>query len=177
MEFRANQSQVWDDVERVSRATGTKSSTDALSDVFEKKSDDIQEYIDNLKYQNGNNGFFIFINEMPAGIEYISNEDVYSKLYTKILKGYIMDAILDVKIAKGDDLDVIKDEYINKLKVGQFNSYKSIGLGDDHRFESENITASALIVEDEMVRCSALNVEQKQSSYKTSSVIRRLSAL
>lgn len=171
--YDSDQSGVWNEVSRISRKANVKSATNAMSDVFENKKSELEMFIANFKHVESQNGFFVFINEKPVGMEYISNVSVFDKLSKKILNGYAMEAILDSKPADNVDYIKQKNEFVDLVINSESNYYKSIGLGDDHRMNSDKITASALIVEEEIVHFSALQRLKTENEYKTKFFINR----
>lgn len=172
--YSSDQGEVWREVDRVSSSARVSSPTKALSDVYQQRKNDLEEYLKNIKIIDPQNGFMVFINERPAGMEYISNEKSFSLLFKKILKGYAMEALIDPKESVGADFEKMRYEFAESLKRGDEKVYKSVGLGNDHRMDSETIAASALIVEDELVHFAALSSRIQGSEFKTKDFVRRI---
>jgi hypothetical protein len=171
--FLADQRQVWNEVERFASEAKVNSATNAMHDVFENKKNEIDNYMNHFRKLEGQNGFIVFINDKPAGMEYISNETAFASLFNKILKGYAMDALIDNRAPNKADFAVMLNDFTGKIKKSEDKEFKSIGLGFDHRIETADITASILIAEEEIVHFSALGRAKQSNLYKTRDFIRR----
>lgn len=93
--------------------------------------------------------------------------------FNKILKGYAMEALIDLKEPTNADLESLRTEFVGKIKSSEVKEFKSVRHGNDHRIESEHLAASSLIVEVELVHFSAISVMNKTNSYRTRDFLRR----
>lgn len=163
MSYRSDQGEVWSSIARLSMDHKFTSPTGAMSDVYDYKKEDIDEYIKSFASLENQNGMIIFINNNLAGVEYISYQKCFAELYNKLLKGYIMDA-LSCKINNDNqDFDSMRNELFDKIKKEKIDTFKSVGMGEDNRIESDSFTASFLYVENEIVHFNALQEIKKQS--------------
>lgn len=160
--YRSDQGEVWRAVACLSMDYKFTSPTGAMSDVYDYKKEDIDEYIKSFASIENQNGMIIFINNNLAGVEYISYQKCFAELYNKLLKGYIMDALTVKKNNDNQDFDSMRNELFDKIKKGEINTFKSVGMGEDNRIESDGLTASFLYVEDEIVHFNALQEVKKQ---------------
>ena len=165
--YRSDQSEVWDEVDRLSSSAGVRSKTNAMNEVFTSKQDDLEVYLKNFKKLDTQNGLIVFINNKPAGIEYISDERVFEQTYRKILKSYAMDALIDCKVSENSNLENLRNEFLNEILTCETKSYKSVGIGDDVRIETENLVGAGLIVEDELIHFTAVRFSEDYQSIKS----------
>lgn len=154
--YRSNQSEVWMGVSRLSTDNKFKSPTGAMSDVYDYKKEDIDEYIKSFTLKENQNGMIIFINNNFAGVEYISYQNCFTELYNKLLKGYIMDALTCKKNNDNQDFELMRNELFDKIKKEKIDTFKSVGMGEDNRIQTDSFIASFLYVEDEIVHFNAL---------------------
>lgn len=157
MNARSDQHEVWQEVDRISYKARVESPSNAMSDVFENKAADIDSYLQNFTAVEGQNGLIVMINGSIVGMEYISNKAVFPKLFAKLIRGYAMDALLDIKNFKKVDAQKECINWISGLSSGTEDCFKSSGLGDDHRINARDFVASALSYNEEIIHFSALN--------------------
>jgi hypothetical protein len=160
--FRSDQGKVWDNVEKISSAAKVSSPSMAMSDVFEGRKTEIDDYLKNIKISDGQNGMVVLINGKITGLEYVSNDKAFKKLFPKLIRGYSMDAMIDIKEVKDKDFSKDVKTFIEDIKSGNENIFKSVGLGNDHRLDSKEFIGSALIVEDEIVHLSAMKKQSRK---------------
>jgi hypothetical protein len=178
--YRSDQGEVWNEVDRISSSARVSSPSSAMSDVYDKRSSEIEKYLTDIKVIDGQNGMVVLINGKVVGLEYVSNVAAFPKLFAKLVRGYAMDAILDVREVKSNGFEEASRQFIAKIGTGSEEVFKSVGLGNDHRLTSTEFVGSALIFEDEVVHLSALNKidysgRTSNSENQSSSFIRRLS--
>lgn len=95
--FGSRQSSIWNDIDNDIRAEGYNSPTHAHRDIYESRYDDINEYLGAFELLEGQIGILIFINGEIKGIDTISNSVSYRALHEKLLKSYVMEAVLAKK--------------------------------------------------------------------------------
>lgn len=176
--YHSNQGEVWNEVSRISSSARVSSPSNAMRDVYDKRSSDIESYLKEFKKVENQNGVAVFINGRLIGVEYISNKAAFDKLYPKLIRGYAMDAMLDVQEVKANGFENLAQEFIISIGNSQEEIFKSVGLGDDHRLTADDFVGSALAVEDEIVHLSALKIisyDNPGSEYGTRPYIRRRS--
>jgi hypothetical protein len=84
-----------------------------------------------------------------------------------------MDALLDCKEPNNSDLGIILQDFTDKIKANEDKEFKSVGLGNDHRIETADVTASILIAEEGIVHFCALGRTKQSNPYSTRDFIRR----
>lgn len=147
------------------------SQTGAINDVYKNFNDNLNEYISNLPAISGQNGVIVFIDGKIAGLDIISQPDTYSRLHSKLIKSYCMDALRKELIRKNKDtekspgtkkeqseLPIASIErakyFLEEVKLCNESCFKSAGLGDDYRYEGQFIIGSALLYSDTIIHMS-----------------------
>ena len=150
--YQSDQGEVWDKVEELRCMYDVQSPTSAMNDIFEAKSDDINDYIKEFPVFN-QNGILIFINNELKGMEFLSTDDNYEKYHEKIIKSYSIDALIDIQDESIGDMDFIKEskEFINEIATMDIVEKPSVGYGYDCRFVNENIAGAILIHENSII--------------------------
>ncbi len=165
-QYKACQSEIWDDVERDLNYLRIASSTAAMAEIFEKKEKDLNDYLKDFSIVPEQKGILVFFNGKPVGLEFISKDIVFKKMYNKILKSYVIEALKEKEIQKyrmsnkeTKEIEKNKEEkiiptiehakdFINKAKKCKEAIYDSIGMGKSYRYHGEKIVGAALGVDD-----------------------------
>lgn len=162
--FRADQGRIWNDIKEYHFATGVKSSTGAMRDVFEKKKESLDDYINSFKLNPGQNGIIVFLQGKVIGFDYVSLSSAYETLHLKLLKSYAMDAVLE---NNGKDYSISEErarELIDKINDSDVKIFDSVGYGKDFRFKSKDIIGSSLVWHDNVIHMACFRVDDDGSS-------------
>ncbi|NPA46230.1 MAG: hypothetical protein GXO24_03350 [Chlorobi bacterium] len=162
--YRSNQSAVWHTIDNYSERLGTRSRTSALRDVLGSAGKRIERMTEAFPLGKGQTGVVVFINGRLTGADIITNPRVFARLYPKILKSYVVDAVLKGGDKSGGLLDLHTEvryragEARKKFSVmlelaltGRLFVAKSPGLGRDVRMESTQVSGFALEVDGRVV--------------------------
>lgn len=153
---RSDQNQVWDDVAKYQRRAKVASPTNAMNDVLSKFKSVLENYNDNLKPIPGQKGMIVAINGRIIGMEYISNEEVFAKLYDKMLKSFATDCIINYphEDFKRAEFKGTTTDFINNLRDVEIDKFKAVGLGKDLRFRNRNISGSGIVYRKNIISLS-----------------------
>jgi hypothetical protein len=88
-------------------------------------------------------------------LDYVSRPDAFTRLYPKLLEGYLLDAIerLDSQPTPVERLE----EFVATVAEAERSRRPSAGLGDDVRLRGERIVGSGLDHEGELIQLSAFS--------------------
>jgi hypothetical protein len=176
-QYRSDQGTVWNEVARESAAAGISSATGAMRDVFEAKKNALDDYLKSFQFEGGQKGVLVFICGEVAGLDFVSREQAFAVLHSKLIKSYAMEAMLvgeRARAAKGKKKGEKKGEGGNPARKGvkaggpkpdaavarEFlgraaecgeTRYESVGLGTSLRYEGRGVIGSALAVDDRVI--------------------------
>ena len=159
-DFSADQGQIWDGVETFMRRSAHHSPTSSMDDVYKSSENRLKEFIDAFVPQPKQKGVVVFINGEAVAFEFISNEKVFRKNMEKIIRSYSSEAILRKEKKISTDYIDVSHKFINSIADAEESQFKSMGLGDDIRYEYKNLVASALVHEDEVVHFVGFRVDK-----------------
>ncbi len=166
LNFRVDQGKVWKNISVMQKMARVQSSTSAMSDVFDAKREDIEEYIKDFPLSDGQVGILVVHNGKILGFDIIGRPEKFSIVYRKILKSYIMEDILN----RGDEKNFIStsqvEEFFNKIKESEEVKTKSAGLGYDYRYKSKELFGTVLLYNEEMIHSSFLSLSGKEEDKK-----------
>jgi len=169
--YMSNQGEIWNKIDEMSHEMKVNSQTGAMNDVYGSFDEDLNEYIANLPAISGQNGVIVFIDGKIAGLDIVSQPDIYIKLHSKLIKSYCMDALRKELIRKNkntekspkpkkeqNELPIASIErakyFLEEVKLCNESCFKSAGLGDDYRYEGQFIIGSALFYSDSVIHMS-----------------------
>jgi len=156
--FRADQGEIWDEVHNFQMKVNFRSKTSSMEDAYKSREKELKDFSKSFQVRPMQRGMLIFVDGKISGIEYLSSKEVFSEYFEKILHSYTAGAFFDQKnvIEQVDYLDEAK-KFLLSLSDSKESKFKSIGLGDDIRLESNSTLASALIVNDEVIHLVGFN--------------------
>jgi hypothetical protein len=85
-------------------------------------------------------------------LDYVSRPDAFERLYPKLTRGYMLDALRRLDEPAG-----AVDAFVGEVASAETTRRPSAGLGDDLRFESDRAIGSGLELEEEVLQLSAFS--------------------
>ena len=173
-EYRSDQGKIWDTIHRMADETRTESRTAAMTDVFKKMREELDEYLKAFSPVPHQKGLLVFVGGAAEGFDFISLEKPYQALHPKLVKSYAMEAIL--KAAKKEEKEekgtpeepvVTVDEarkFLDEASQCSEKKYESVGKGWDWRFEGKEIVGSALEVEDKVIHMAFFRITESEKA-------------
>ncbi|HWO56856.1 MAG TPA: DUF6569 family protein [bacterium] len=145
--FLSDQGDVWRSVAELAHSTSTMSPTRAMRDTFAQRANDLQEYVSHFRVEPGQNGMLVFVAGEPMGFDALSRPEAFATLAPKLLRSAAMEA-LAVGKDDGPAVNVAAAEaFLRRAAALTPTPHPSIGLGEDWRFEGDDLVGSALVVE------------------------------
>lgn len=182
--FRANQGQIWADINYMACRLQVESPTGAMSDIYEAREKDLEAYLKAFTLVPGQKGLLVFIEGQPVGLEFVSRDTAFSRLYQKLLKSYVLEAVslkYEKKAAeksgqKGQENSengsrVSPEEawaFIENAGRCEEKRFQSIGLGVSCRYRSESLVGAALEVEGSVPHLAFFAIDNGQESKRSS---------
>jgi len=159
----AEQSKVWEDVKLYAKSQKVFSKTSNLSDVYEQKRDDINEFINKFKHSSESNGIAVFIKSKLLSIDIFNRTDIFEEYFQKLLKGSAVEAFylnepdttFEQKDAENKTLN-----FFNKINEVEFEIYPGVGVGEEKRFNLNELNGLELVYESKMIHLNALNISK-----------------
>jgi hypothetical protein len=87
------QSEVWSNVAAKSTRLDAWSPTDASEEMYVKRGASLEEYVVKLPRSEGQCGSIVCLAGRVVCLDFVGRSDVYAGLYSKLLRGYALDAI------------------------------------------------------------------------------------
>ena len=157
-ENRHYQGEVWESISELETRNLHRSPTSALHDSYENLKDKQNDYLDEFKIEEGQNGVIFIVNGELKGLELFYNHSIYKEYHEKLCRSYIIEAIVENKSEDHVDRQELM-KTIENISDSESKSIKSIGLGDNLKFSNEFGSGSALVYEDEMIHMTFVKTE------------------
>jgi len=171
--YRGNQGEVWDGIDCLSAEMKVHSRTGAMRDVYEDKKEDLDGYMEAFGYIPRQKGILVMINGRVMGLDILSLEPVYEALHPKLVKSYAMDALLRQRKKVDNDIVEKARKFIGEAGECKEEKFKSIGHGDDYRFEGPTIVGSALVHQETVIHMAFFETTGSERVGRMSSASRR----
>ena len=160
--YRADQGEVWDEVDAINSKAHISSPTMAMKHSFMEKKDELDEYINKYEHLKDQKGMMVFINGKVAGFDVISLAEAYEKLHKKLLKSYSIEAMFErTKVIKDISENEAKD-FIKKAMNCAEKKFASVGYGWDYRYTSKTVAGSALLYKEVIPHTAFFRIEQNE---------------
>lgn len=161
-EFMAEQSEVWNDVEKYSIAFRVKSPTRSLTDVYETRKNDFDAFIKNFPVNPDSNGLAVFTDKELLNIDLFNRTDIYNEYYPKILRSAAMEvSALKSKVNKITEAEAEykTQDLFDNLEKMDFTEHPGAGVGNEKRFGGDKLTGFELSFKTHLIHLTLLNLE------------------
>ena len=150
----SGQSEVWDALSEKAARLDVHSPTGAQADVFGAHERDLGVLRDAFPLQAGQSGALLCLDGRLC-LDYLSRPEAFSRLYPKLLEGYLLDAfeLLDGKTIGNPE------SFLSALAEAPRSRGPSAGLGEDIRLRADGIVGSGLELGGELVQLCAFSSE------------------
>ena len=151
--FRANQSEVWQEVDAKSARLGVQSPTGAMHDAYQGHRQSLARFTSAVVVRPGQLGALVAIGGRLAVMDHVSRPDVFAALHGPLVQGYALDA-LEAPSAPAPSVEEARG-LLAVLADAPTAQREAIGLGRDVRFDLPGIGGTGLVVDDELIQLSA----------------------
>jgi hypothetical protein len=154
--FDADQSAVWQEIDRKIHTTGSISNTAALHDVYTQTEDDLKNYLAAFPPPDAE-GVIVTINGQIAGADIFDHSDTLRALWPKLLRSYALDALERRSAREGAQPPADVQGFLAAVQNAKDERYDSVGLGEDVRLSNDHVTGSSLLWGDQVIHASLFN--------------------
>ncbi len=165
-EYLSDQRAIWNEIHKLEDKMEVNSPTNAMGDVYEAKSIDLNEFVKAFELNKTQKGLLVLVNGEIIGLDVVSSESAYKDLHEKLIKSYALDSIVQNDTNMKSDIDMSRvHEFIEDILKSDTSKNKSVGYGFDYRFASNLYTGSSLVYNDEVIHVSFFkNIENNENT-------------
>jgi hypothetical protein len=153
--YDADQMETWREIDDYSTRRGVDSSTSAMSDVMDRDTSCIEDYVGAITPRPKQTGMAVYLNGRLLGVDLVGSPECYAALHEQILRGYAADALEHSQDGANDDCCTNAKDFLMRIEHSHMTSHQPPGVGRNLQFDTQELTASALLVDGEMVHMSA----------------------
>lgn len=156
--YRSNQSMIWNDLALKSERMAVHSETGAMADLFEGQKDRLGEYLKAFRPVDCQAGAVFAINGNIVGLECFGHQQTFGRFFQKLVQSYALDALDWLEESKGtkDPTESTK-AFLEGIRKAPGESYPSLGLGENLRFQDNFISGAALVHDGKVLHLSAFS--------------------
>jgi len=139
----SNQAAVWQSIQQQQLATGVKSATGAMSDIYVSRRDAIAAFERALPYPDGAVGVIVAIGGRIVSLELVDSPRTMRKLWGKLVRASAVDALSS---PVGSPVDIKRAvRMLHRARLAQFEWYRTPGIGEDVRVVGNGVMGAALL--------------------------------
>ena len=157
----SDQGEVWGNVSSYSVCYQIKSPTSSLSDVYNEKKDQFEDFVTNFRIDNEANGISIFVNKTLLNLEIFNRKDIFAEYFPKLLRGTAMEAFR-IKVQKEKiteaEAKYKMSTFLDKIEEIPMDIHQGVGVGNEKRFETKELTGFELEYNKNLIHLTALNL-------------------
>lgn len=159
----SEQGEIWDEVSRKLEKMGSCSPSAELNQVYEDHESKLKKVTEELKAPVGCSGAVFVFGGRIAGMDLFDKTTTLEKLWPKLVRSYAIDAMEEAAESSPLTRETVAS-WVKAALTAKSEKFRSPGLGDDFRFESESLVGSSLLVEDEPVHTELFSASRDRKS-------------
>ena len=157
-----SQGEVWAEVREKNERLEVHSSTGASADAYRHWRGPLASLEAAFPLLPGQAGAVLALGEGSMCLDYVSQPNVFARLYPKLLRGYMLDALERLDRPAADPL--IESSGARSSRPSQ-RVGPSAGLGEDLRFERSTVIGSGLELDGELLQLSAFSSGRESRTF------------
>ncbi len=150
-EARADQAEVWRDVDAKAQLFDVDSATAAMRDIYASRAERLEDLEAGISRRDGQLGALAYLGDRPLVLDFVSRPDVFAALWQPLLRGYCLDALGNESTAGVPDAG----GWWEALRRARPRQSAAPGLGQTLTFTTRVTGGTGLAVDGELVQLTA----------------------
>ena len=147
----SDQGAIWAAVADKAESLGHVSETMAMSDLYEKRTDDLRRYVQAFRAEPSQRGAVVAIDGKVAGLELFDSAAAFARYFEKFVRSYAMDAVETRKDATVAAAEKDVRQFLEALKAATAERFAALGEGEDIRLSGDVVEGGALMADGRLV--------------------------
>jgi len=162
----SDQGAVWRDIAAKAVRLNSVSPTGAMSAIYERHSNSVEELGRAFSWQQGQYGAAFAIGDQLVGLDIFDHPQVMNRFFPKLMRSYALDAL---DAASSNKVPIAKEleTLFTQIGAAQMFSDPAVGLGKDIRFDGPEIAGAALWALERYVHICGFVKKRKSSGFWT----------
>ena len=162
-QFKSNQGEVWESISNLEAKAGHHSPTSSLNALYKAQKHKLDVFLNAFRAEDGQRGLLVVLGDRVSGFDYVSRPAAYRHLHDKLIRSYLLDLLLEPKknqdkIAKSTAGKLV-GEFLEQCRATKMQTFDSVGLGTNCRFEEDFIAGTKLVHEEEPIHSAFLTLD------------------
>lgn len=173
--YRADQGRVWEDVDQMMSSFECESPTSAMSDIYEQKRRDLDDYLDHFKVVENQVGVVVMIDGKVMGDDCFGSYETLEKVFKKLVTSYALDALEMASRRQRVNSPQAVRRFCREVQNASVQTRPAVDLGTDIRLENERVIGAGLGYEDQILHLSVFAKENFRPTGRSGGSLRRAS--
>ena len=161
---KSDQGAVWRNIAAKARRLMASSPTGAMSAIYERHSNSVEEFTRAFKWQEGQCGVAFAIGGRILGLEIFDHPEVMHRFFQKLVRSYALDALDEVQAGNEPARVEGVRAVVTQMGTAQCFTEQALGLGKDVRFHGPGISGAALWAQRRYVHICSFVKDGKSSA-------------
>lgn len=160
---RSDQSRVWANIEAKRARMDVESPTHAMSDIYERFSGSVDEYVRALARVEGQAGAVFALNADVVGVDLFDAGSTLHALLPKLVRSYALDAIEAPVAGAVPDAGAVH-VFLHDLAGAAPDAFPAVGLGEDVRLKGPGVSGAALVLDERVIHLCAFRAPDSHTA-------------
>lgn len=160
---KSDQGAVWRNITAKATRLMASSPTGAMSAIYERHSNSVEEFTRAFKWQEGQCGVAFAIGGRILGLEVFDHPEVMRRFFEKLVRSYALDALDEVQAGNEPARVEGVRAVVTQMGTAQCFTEQALGLGKDVRFHGPGISGAALWAQGRYVHICSFVKDGKSS--------------
>jgi len=157
----SKQEQVWDEIQALHAKAAHSSPTNAMHDLYVHREQDLQSALASFPPVAGQHGLLVTLRGRPAGCDLLSRADAYQRLHGKLIRSYVLDALLENPTEAGAD-EAQAREFLLSAAQCREERFPSVGHGESVRLHNGRTAGAALVHERAVIHVALFRFDRDE---------------
>ncbi len=169
----SDQGEVWSEIHALHAKALHASPTHAMHDLFVERENDLRAALAAFPVAPGQHGLLVSIRGQVVGCDLLSRADAYSRLHGKLVRSYVLDALLgEPGEPKADEAQA--REFLTGAAKCREERFPSVGCGESVRLQNGSTAGAALIHEGTVIHVALFRLDPTEQAATESRKMARL---
>lgn len=152
---RSDQGRVWESIDEEAAALHAPSETRAMSAMFERHKDTLDDYVGALEAAPDQVGAVFVVGGRRWGLDLFDQPATFAAFLPKLVRSYGIDVLGRRTQRRERPRKRHAREFLDRIANGAFDEHPAVGIGRDVGVVGEGVVAGALVADEAVVHLTA----------------------